>query len=60
VAETWEVIITDPSNGAFRLVFQDPDNLEMVGTDEVLRADESEWSFNNKVFHPYYEKRVGS
>ena len=32
----------------------------MVGTDEVLHADESEWSFNNKVYHPYYENRVGS
>ena len=54
MAETWEVIVTDPSNGAFRLVFQDPANLEMVGTDEVLHADESEWSFNSKVYHPYY------
>ena len=60
MAETWEIIVTDPSNGAFRLVFQDPANLEMVGTDEVLRADESEWSFNNKVYHPYYKERVGS
>jgi hypothetical protein len=41
-------------------VFQDPETLEMIGTDEVLHADESEWSFNNKVYHPYYENRVGS
>ena len=31
-AETWEVIVTNPSNGAFRLVFQDPNTLEMVGS----------------------------
>ena len=60
MAETWEVIVTDPSNGAFRLVFQDPANLEMVGTDEVLHADESEWSFNSKVYKPYYKDHAGS
>ena len=32
----------------------------MVGTDEVLHADEEAWSFNNKLYYPYYRERVGS
>jgi hypothetical protein len=59
-AETWEVMVTDPSNGAFRLVFQDPDTLEMVQTKEIMRSDDSEWSFNNKIKYPYYRDHVKS
>ena len=59
-AEAWEILVTDPSNGAFRLVFQDPDSLEMIATEEILRADENEWSFNNKIRNPYYREHVHS
>ena len=31
----------------------------MVAT-EVLRADETEWDFKNKVYQAYYKKRFGS
>ena len=60
VAETWDVIVTDPSNGAYRLVFQDPVTLEYIQTDDILRSDESEWSFNDKVYKPYYKEHVKS
>lgn len=57
-AETWEVIVTQPSNGAFYLVFQDPDTLEMIKTDDVMRADDSAWSFNDKIYRPYYKEHA--
>ena len=59
-AETWEVIVTDPSNGAYRLVFQDPDTLEFIQTDEIFHADDSEWAFNDKIWNPYYKKHAHS
>lgn len=59
-AETWEVIVVNPSNGAFYLVFQDPDTLELIKTDDVMRADDSEWSFNKKIYEPYYKKHAKS
>lgn len=59
-AETWEVIVTDPSSGAYRLVFQDPDTLEFIQTDEIFHADDSEWAFNDKIWNPYYKHHAHS
>jgi hypothetical protein len=53
-AETWEVIISDPSDGAYRLVFQDPITLEYVPTEEVMYANDSASTFANRIRYPYY------
>ena len=52
--ETWEVIITDPSNGAYRLVFQDPITLKYVPTKDVMNADDSANTFAQRIRNPYY------
>ena len=59
-AETWEVIINGPSNGAYRLVFQDPETLEMVKTKDVMHANDSAGDFNDRIYKPYYKDHVGS
>ena len=59
-AETWEVIVTEPSNGAYYLVFQDPNTLEMIRTSEIMRADDSAWSFKDKIWKPYYRNHAKS
>ena len=60
VPETWEVIITDPSAGAYKLAFQDPDTLEFVTTDDVMKANDSADTFRKRIYNPYYRHHVGS
>lgn len=60
VAETWELIITDPSNGAFRLVFQDPDTLKFIKTKDIMHADDHAGKFKKSIAHSYYDKHVRS
>ena len=62
VAETWEVIITDPSNGQYRLRFQDPNSLDLekVSTEDVIKADDSADTFKKRIEKPYYNDRVNS
>jgi hypothetical protein len=44
--ETWEVIVTDPSNGEFKLTFKHPTSLENITTD-AMKSNVSASDFNS-------------
>ena len=57
-AETWEVIVTDPSHGAFKLVFQDPVSLLFITKKEIMYADDSANTFAQRIADPFYNGNV--
>ena len=57
--ETWEVIVTDPSSGEFKLTFKHPTSLENISTD-AMKSNVSASDFNSQIYHKYYKHQVGS
>ena len=57
--ETWEVIVTDPSSGEFKLSFTHPTSLETIMTD-AMRSNVSESDFNSQIYNKYYKKQIGT
>lgn len=61
VPETWSLTVTDPSNGAYYLVFQNPNDLqEYVRTEDILTANMSADTFAKRIRAPFYKDYVGA
>lgn len=60
VAETWEIHVTDPSDGVYAIVFTDPKDDEFIRTEENIKSNCGADTFEDRIRKPYYKDHVGS
>ena len=58
--EIWEVVITDPTNHEFKLVFTDPVKGDRVTMNKAATPFISAEDFKDRIENPFYQQRVKS